>query len=613
MAHPRIEDMLERERVANQRKHWVRAVTACNSRCLFCLDSDTPRNLHLPFDDVCAELNRGRRELRADKVIISGGEASLHPRFHDLVAYGKAAGYGRVQTVTNGWMFADRGFYDAAVAAGLGEITFSLHGHTAALHDRLTQHEGSFARLIKGMVRAVRRRELIVNVDVVINAQNVEVIDKIVELAISLGVQEFDLLSVIPQAAAFEHRDQLFYDPVEHAERLRKVFRLNRHPGFTIWTNRFPLPVLEGLEDLIQDPHKMLDEVNGRRYQVRRYLDGGAALDCRDADRCRHCFIAPFCDSMDDAISGLRERAVRVIDVGRDLDWLPRLSGPDGWAMGGCVAVRLPGASEASELAARVGGPLLISLDDLQGLHDADLADAVQIEVSRAEELDIVLGNPGQKPTRQVEILLTRQSAGWLLAHRDVVGELLDVVTLRQPSWERMEEALESDLEDPASFFVALDLPIRVSGLPACLCPGSRLVEEPLRLPVAVFDSTTGRLAIDELARWHVTSRYRAKSTRCAGCAVDARCDGVHVNMVRARGFVLAQPLQGAWAESAAAQLGVLRPEPRPRMADGRPTEAPAPSLPGFGATVESPEDPLATLARKKDQERQRRRLAVLD
>src|SRR6476620_5599685 len=97
------ERMLERERAANVRKHWVRAVTACNSRCVFCLDSDTPRNVFLPFAEVEGELRRGRDELGAWKVIISGGEASLHPRFVDLVRRARELGYGRVQTGTNGW------------------------------------------------------------------------------------------------------------------------------------------------------------------------------------------------------------------------------------------------------------------------------------------------------------------------------------------------------------------------------------------------------------------------------------------------------------------------------------------------------------------------------
>ena len=105
------ERMLARERVANVRKHWVRLVTACNSRCVFCLDTDTPRNVYIPEDDVRRELVRGREQLNADKVILSGGEGSIHPKFVDFVRYAKEIGYNRVQTVTNGVMFSKREFY----------------------------------------------------------------------------------------------------------------------------------------------------------------------------------------------------------------------------------------------------------------------------------------------------------------------------------------------------------------------------------------------------------------------------------------------------------------------------------------------------------------------
>src|SRR5207253_748727 len=94
------ETMLAREAIANRPKHWVRLVTACNSRCLFCLDSDTPRNVFLPFEQIEADLSAGRETLDAWKVIVSGGEASLHPRFHDVVRRARELGYGRVQTVT---------------------------------------------------------------------------------------------------------------------------------------------------------------------------------------------------------------------------------------------------------------------------------------------------------------------------------------------------------------------------------------------------------------------------------------------------------------------------------------------------------------------------------
>jgi MoaA/NifB/PqqE/SkfB family radical SAM enzyme len=613
MTTARTEQMLEREKVANKPKHWVRAVTACNSKCLFCLDADTPRNVFLPEDEVKDELRRGIEVLGAEKVIISGGEASLHPKFSEFIRYAKDdLGYDRVQTVTNGVRYADRGFYRQCMDAGLGEITFSLHGHTAELHDWLTQTPGAFKKLMKAMVRALRDPAgPIVNVDVVINKQNVGVIDKIVELAASVGVTEFDLLHVIPQANAYDNRELMFYDVRDHLERLQKVFKLNRHPRFVIWTNRFPVSFLEGMEDLIQDPHKMLDEVNGRRFMVRNYLDQGRKLDCRDVERCVHCFIEPFCTTMDRTIAAQRD--------GRFSVWTHGAPAADGALPGlplplpyGCdtvgvavaemadllrVATHLP---DGAKLEARVerpgavppGLPPLRLVADTAAALDAWVDDPVRL--SAGDDLLVEL---------------TADTAAWLRQHRDRVAARLDTLWLHQPGYEHMSTARARDVRDPATFFTDLGLRLRVSGLAACAAPGAQLVDEPQRLSPALFDPDSGRLSIRGLARAHVAERYRAKSVRCGDCRVTERCDGVHINRVRDQGLKLARPLTtGAWADDASAQLEARWPTPPQRVEHGRPLEAPASSLPGFAMPDGPVIDPLAAVAQKLRDRREARR-----
>jgi molybdenum cofactor biosynthesis enzyme MoaA len=605
--------MLARELAANVRKHWVRLVTACNSRCVFCLDTDTPRNVYLSEEDVCREIKRGRDELGADKVILSGGEGSIHPKFVDFVRYARDLGYERIQTVTNGVMFAKREFYAAAVEAGLGEITFSLHGHTPELHDRLTGTPGAFHKLMKGMVRAIREGRVIVNIDVCINKQNVSYIDRIVDLCLSVGVREFDLLHVIPQGAAFQNRDELFYDPVEHLPRLQKVFRLNRHPNVTVWTNRFPVEFLEGLEDLIQDPHKMLDEVNGRRFQVRRYLDEGVPLECRQKERCQHCFIEPFCNTADRVIERQNkatwdvwwvgvpddEQRVRLAELSpgdlpfgcrlvgvevEDLPDLERLSIPP--EIG--IYVKPRSASRMVDRA-RVPGPLLLSLSD-------------------AAQLDAVFG--GAVPAGvDVEIEVNRDTAAWLLAHRARVEECLPILRLHQPSYEFLKDAVANDVQDLKRFFTELALAIRVSGLPACLAPQTELAVAPKILNRTLFDPQTGRIAIRELARTHVVEGYFAKSLRCRECRVNALCEGAHINFLRDQGFAQLVPLRdGTWAQEAAAQLRRLRPVPPLRLRDGRPVEPVAPSLPGFAPPSAAPTEPLIEFAQRTRELRERAR-----
>ena len=595
------EEMLEREKVANRPKHWVRIVTACNSRCLFCLDTDTPRNLYLPDEDVKAELRRGLEVLGADKVIISGGEASLHPRFFDFIEYAKSIGYDRVQTVTNGFFLGQEDFYEQAAAAGLGEITWSLHGHTAELHDHLTGTPGCFQRMTRGIARAVRDPRMITNVDVVICKPNVGVLDKIVELAIRLGVHEFDLLHVIPQAAAFENRDVLFYDPAEHLDVLHKVFRLNRHPRFVIWTNRFPVPFLEGLEDLVQDPHKMLDEVNGRRFMVRNYLDTGRALDCRQPERCVHCFIEPFCTTMDRTTRAQHDASYEVWQGAEGA--LAGVDLPFGCTRVG-VAVDAPGDLDA--LVLPDGAGIYARITEPGPLPARDLV----VVADTPDKLDAWL--PDLPPGVQVDIHLSQAVALWMAQHRDLLRSVIDRVSVHQPSHERLQDA-GNDLRSPAAFFAHLALPdLRVSGLPACLAPNTRLTEERAILPAGLFDPDTGRVAIRPLARHHVATHYRSKSLRCRDCRVSDRCDGIHVNMIRDQGLKLAAPLlEGDWADEAVRQLTERWATPPTRVEHGAPPLAPAPSLPGFDAPGIAVLDPLAVVARDKQLKRAARRAAL--
>ncbi|HYC59180.1 MAG TPA: radical SAM protein [Thermoanaerobaculia bacterium] len=578
-----LDDMLERERIANRRKHWVRAVTACNSKCIFCLDSHTPRNVIIPEEQVRVEIDRGRRELDADKVILSGGEASLHPAFANLIRYAKAAGYDRVQTVTNGYKFAERSFYEECVDAGLGEITFSLHGDTPELHDRLTQTEGAFERLMKGMIRAVRDGRVIVNVDVVINKQNVAVLDRIVELCISVGVTEFDLLHVIPEAAAFENRDELFYDPTEHLPTLHKVFRLNRHPRYVIWTNRFPIAFLEGLEDLIQDPHKMFDEVNGRRYAIRRYLDTGTPLHCRQQERCVHCFVEPFCTTMDRVIAAQNEETWDVWWVGRGahdhvLPFGAHLLGIEIDSFD-----ELPAVPSYVKVKDPVPSPG-------EGAGSLSRTDCVFV-ADTPQHLEAWLPSDAQ-----IEIHLTRDTAAWMLEHRDALS---GNVRIHQPSYEHMTTAAARDVREPRRFFEQLGVRVRVSGLPACLAPGMELHPGLSILRQTMFDADSGRIDIRELARHHITDGYRGKSLRCRECSLDAQCDGIPINMIRDQGLRLAQPIAGAKSTQ----------PPLPRLADGKPPEKTAASLPNFPpAPAFTTPDPLQVIADEQRAARARRR-----
>ena len=411
---------------------------------------------------------------------------------------------------------------------------------------------------MRAMIRAVRDGRVVVNVDVCINKQNVEHLEAIVALCSRVGVREFDLLHVIPQGVAFEHRDELFYDVDAHAESLRRVFRLARHPGFHVWTNRFPVSHLEGMEELIQDPHKMLDEVGGRRVQFRRYLDTGAAIDCRDKERCPHCFVEPFCSALDRHVTRHQAQSFEVFHVGDRWD-LAHLAGRARW-LGGHGT---PGVADR---------PLYLDAADY---GDVVLPPGSRVVVRRPEQLDAL----DHRDDVEVELHLDAIFASWLLNNP---GRLRPTHVIHGVRHAKASDALSDP--DWAALFRGLPAGTRAQNLPACLCPGARIERAPRVIHAALYHDD-GRLGIDAFVDHYIEEEYLAKSLRCRDCVATELCRGAHIQSIRARGFAQLQPLHGEWAESAVAQLRALPPDHDPRLRDGVAPCPPAPLVPVPGAT----------------------------
>ena len=305
--------MAENSADAAEKRHWVRLTRCCNQRCLFCHDRGAQDGKVAAFASLKRDLALGRRQgLR--RVVLSGGEPTLHPDFLKLVRLARDLGYTHVQAITNGRRFCYPGFLARAVAAGLTEVTFSMHGHTAELHDGLTRTPGSFVQAAAGLRGALAAPGLIVSVDVVISRRNLPVLRECLESFIALGVREFDLLALVPFGDAWKNWPELFCDfsRPEDLRQLRRALELSRRPDLHLWTNRLRPEFLEGFEALIQPPEKILDETRGRRRVFARTLAGGPAPSCAGR-ACPSCFLRDFCRDL-----------TRLLQDGR----LPAKTGP---------------------------------------------------------------------------------------------------------------------------------------------------------------------------------------------------------------------------------------------------------------------------------------------
>lgn len=618
---------VEKEDAAHQKRNWVRLTFDCNDHCVFCLDAHTHNGTHRSREEVKAQIIDGRRK-GAERLILSGGEPTIHPDYIQFIKLGRMAGYKKIQTVTNGRLFSYKEFLTKCIDAGLGEITFSIHGVNARIHDALVGTKGAFEQEIRGLQHALDDGRVIINIDVCVNRGNVKTLPDLIEKFSNMGIYEYDLLHVIPFGNAYtEGKETLFYDLEKMRPYLLEAFEYSKKPGFHIWLNRFPVPHLEGYENLIQDPYKLNDEVRGRKEEYELLIDHGVPLDCRHPHRCSHCYMEPICDTLEEVRETVAASSFEVVRY--DTEWDAK-QGPvfggdpasaersktrrkmvellaeaedDGSQIAAEAAasafgmsedevehrkLRLPvlgvGPSSAykkpeyppiPEQLERAGAKALwLSSPDLAHAHadreriaelfghatelELDFADytgviaALELDNGQARLLDklvtrvVVRTVADAKAMLDVDadfevcVELSKEVEPWLLELADD-DDAPARLALRQPTYERLTESAERDL-DLSAFFSQFSHPVPVDDVPSCA------IGRPARKRRELLDTSMmnldGKLEIFRYIKRYILDRYWRKSLRCRTCVYNDDCRGMHISYIRAHGFALMQPVE---------------------------------------------------------------------
>ncbi len=557
-----------RESAATQYRHWVRITRVCNQRCLFCLDSEAQNGEFLSKELVEREIERGWKG-RGGRLILSGGEASIHPLFIDFISFGRSVGFEHIQTITNGRMFSKKEFLTRAADAGLNEITFSIHGHKPEIHDKLVGVNGAFKQAIKGIRNALEDGRIIVNIDICINKLNYKYLDDMLKFFQRLGVHEFDLLQIIPFGRAWENRDLLMYDIDEAFPYLNKAFSQAKNPMNFIWTNRFPVQHLEGLEELIQEPHKLHDEVRGRREQFERYIETGEKLSCF-GERCKYCFINGFCRSLYDMYDRWLEGDISSLSV----DLSGRHAADEFDAPSPSIATIVDNFKQALD---RFRGVRHLHIEapkvsDTASLLDELSVDEKQISLGLTDALDlnglyelskhyrlvrVATESVGEELFELlqkgflVEVRLNAATALFVIKH---VKKLEEFISRNKLVFGYTPRSLVSQVKELDTswrcFFSALSKLIGDSPLASNIPPCFGVQPDPGELPlhsipwIDLFDEQL-RLSIHRFVEFYIRYGYFVKSLRCKECMHNESCRGAHINYIRRFGFAELKPFDG--------------------------------------------------------------------
>jgi SynChlorMet cassette radical SAM/SPASM protein ScmF len=162
----------------------------CNARCYHCYQPTTkvangarpPAAGQLGAERFLALVDDAR-PLGLEKVKFSGGEPLLRADLPDIMAGVGARGL-RMSIETNGYLIDDR--LASVLAGNEVSVSISLDGATAAVHDALRGHPGSFDRVMRAL-RLLSDRGWPAHVIMSVSHRNLDQVDAVLAVAASVG------------------------------------------------------------------------------------------------------------------------------------------------------------------------------------------------------------------------------------------------------------------------------------------------------------------------------------------------------------------------------------------------------------------------------------------
>ena len=279
----------------------------CNNKCVFCINWDK-RNIP---GGTTLEIKKEMTEARtrgSSYLEIIGGETTIRPDIIKLIGFAKDLGFDTIMMSTNGRMYSYKEFAQKILQAGLNSIVFSIHGHTANLHDSLTQVSGSFKQLnmgIKNIKEITKELNLKISIgsNTCIIKQNYKYLPQIGKYIQSLGISNSEFIFVDPNyGAAFKFFDKLVPKISQIAPFVHKCLDIGKKNNFPHWHIRYvPLCYFQNYLNQISE----LQEV--ATFQTEHVAPdfynpdaekGRARVGRAKTERCRGCKLYNRCEGI---------------------------------------------------------------------------------------------------------------------------------------------------------------------------------------------------------------------------------------------------------------------------------------------------------------------------
>ncbi|MCP4136720.1 MAG: radical SAM protein [bacterium] len=276
---------------------------SCNNKCIFCYnDHKRDKQFNRDTKEIMEEMYHAHAR-GTTYIELIGGEPSMRKDFIQLVRFAKQLGFETIMFATNGRMLSYKPFAEKVIEAGANHIVFSIHGHTAELHDALTLAAGSFNELLRGLENVMELGLARIGSNTTIVKQNYNNLTEIGSLIYSLGIRNSEFIFVDPtHGAPKDNFEDMVPTYEEVAPAVNKLLRFGEERNVGHWHIRYYLlcKLEEGLrhrvselgeKDTIDTEHIAPDFVNKNVSKARENVGRTT-----DIPFCRGCEYNNLCE-----------------------------------------------------------------------------------------------------------------------------------------------------------------------------------------------------------------------------------------------------------------------------------------------------------------------------
>lgn len=263
----------------------------CTNDCSFCFSSYLKDNV-MSLAGMKNAVKQGRKN-GCNELVISGGEPTTIPdTIIDLMGLAEQLGYEKYIIQTNGSGLAENyklvDFLNSIAQNKEVCISFSVHGHTAEIHDKMSRREGAFDSIIKG-IKNISETKCNIYTNTVISSMNVGTLSEIAKVIMPYKpvVMQFSMMHL----ATSTELSVSLKDSVCAVHRIRNLVDLK-----ILKTEGIPYCLMYGMEECVGEScwPSTLDIYN----KDNKYMNNFKQVDYgmrRKSAFCEKCIMNKIC------------------------------------------------------------------------------------------------------------------------------------------------------------------------------------------------------------------------------------------------------------------------------------------------------------------------------